>query len=151
MIRSASFTVGRVVRWIRRKRTNKLSKQKRKMITFLLFSLFFTSVCGKYAVYNETEAHDALFFAAGAYCNSTDWSCYSCVHGSKNVSHVTMMHGSDDTEGVALLDHTRKQLVLAFRGAFRASEWPRCQAHEAVLFDTWIHFMLRTVLACFSC
>ena len=99
------------------------------LITTILIVQAFTIVVRSTALppkplfpaYNADVANSTVLFAAAAYCLwtvNTTWSdgCYACTQATQSESMLRKFHGIDNEYGYSVVDHERKQIILAYRG-----------------------------------
>jgi hypothetical protein len=82
------------------------------------------SAIASFPAFKDTAANETIFFAAAAYCmfwqQTPDWSntstCLACVNASQSVSNLVTLRSPNDIFGFSVVDHSRKQIVISFKG-----------------------------------
>lgn len=77
--------------------------------------------------YNETLAHEALYFAKVASCDSLEsirsWTCPVCKAASSNFETFWAHESGQDIQGFVGVDRSRDTIVVAFRGSKTLANW----------------------------
>jgi len=87
-----------------------------------------TSAAAAADAYNETYAHESLYYAAAAYCvdalDKGNWTCPACRQRPA-LRVVTVLHGDGDTFGYVGVNNVTRRVVVAFAGtrAYNIPNW----------------------------